>query len=58
MNNQLKQLYHQDLNLWRKKIVNAIQSKQLEDMDWDNLIEEINDMGASEKRALRSYVKR
>ena len=58
MNNKLKELYHQDLNLWRQKIVNAIQSKQLEDMDWDNLIEEINDMGASEKRALRSYVKR
>ena len=58
MNNQLKQLYQQDLNLWRQEIVNAIQSKQLENMDWDNLIEEINDMGASEKRALRSYIKR
>ena len=55
---QLKQLYHQDLNLWRQEIINAIQNKQLESMDWDNLIEEINDMGASEKRALRSYLKR
>lgn len=55
---QLKQLYHQDLNLWRQEIINAIQTKQLENMDWDNLIEEINDMGASEKRALRSYLKR
>ena len=55
---QLKQLYHQDLNLWRQEIINAIQNKQLENMDWDNLIEEINDMGASEKRALRSYIKR
>ena len=58
MNNQLKQLYKQDLNLWRQEIINAIQNKQLENMDWDNLIEEINDMGASEKRALRSYMKR
>ena len=59
MNNQrLKQLYQQDLNLWRQQIVNAIQSKQLENMDWDNLIEEINDMTASERRALRSYTKR
>ena len=58
MNNQLKQLYQQDLNLWRQEIVNAIQSKQFENMDWDNLIEEIHDMGASEKRALRSYMKR
>jgi hypothetical protein len=58
MNMQLKQLYNQDLNLWRQEIINAIQNKQLENMDWDNLIEEINDMGASEKRALRSYIKR
>ena len=55
---QLKELYHQDLNLWRQEIINAIQNKQLENMDGDNLIEEINDMGASERRALRSYMKR
>ena len=55
---QLKKLYHQDLNLWRQEVVNAIQNQQLEDMDWDNLIEEINDMTASERRALRSYTKR
>ena len=54
----LKELYHQDLNLWRQEIVNAIQNKQLDNMDWDNLIDEINDMTASERRALRSYTKR
>ena len=58
MNTPLKQLYNQDLNLWRQKIINAIQNQQLEDMDWDNLVEEINDMTASERRALRSYTKR
>ena len=58
MNNQLKQLYQQDLNLWRQEVVNAIRNKQLENMDWDNLVEEINDMTASERRALRSYTKR
>ncbi|MGF1590901.1 MAG: DUF29 domain-containing protein [Pleurocapsa sp.] len=58
MNMQLKQLYHQDLNLWRQEMINVIQNKQLENMDWDNLIEEINDMTASERRALRSYTKR
>ena len=55
---QFKELYHQDLNLWRQEVINAIQNQQLEDMDWDNLIEEINDMTASERRALRSYTKR
>lgn len=58
MNNKLEKLYHQDLNLWRQEIVTAIQNRKLENMDWNNLIEEINDMGASEKRALRSYIKR
>jgi hypothetical protein len=58
MSDQLKQLYHQDLNLWRQEIIIAIQSRKLEAMDWNNLVEEINDMGASEKRALRSYTKR
>lgn len=58
MNNQLQQLYHQDLNLWRQEIKTAIQNRDLENMDWDNLLEEIDDMGASEKRALRSYTKR
>ncbi len=58
MNNQLEKLYHRDLNLWRKEIVNAIHNRELKNMDWDNLIEEINDMGASERRALRSYTKR
>jgi hypothetical protein len=33
MSNQLEQLYHQDLNLWRQKIINAIQNRKLEDMD-------------------------
>ena len=58
MNTQLKQLYDKDLNLWRQEIIKAIQSKQLENMDWDNLVDEINDMTASERRALRSYTKR
>lgn len=51
---QLKKLYHQDLNLWRQEVISAIQNQQLKDMDWDNLIDEINDMTASERRALRS----
>jgi hypothetical protein len=55
---QLKELYHQDLNLWRQEVISIIKNQQLENMDWDNLIDEINDMTASERRALRSYTKR
>jgi|GEM_PF-5987606 len=33
----------------------AIKNRDVNAMDWDNLIDEIEDMGASQKRALRSY---
>ena len=53
--NNLKQLYETDLNLWLEKTISAIQDKNYEAMDWDNLLEEIEDMVKSQKRALRSY---
>ena len=56
--NRLKQLYEQDFNLWVEATKTAIQNQDLEAMDWDNLLEEIDDMGASQKRALDSYMQR
>ena len=57
MNNS-KQLYQQDYNLWLEKMAIAIKEKSFDAMDWNNLLEEIEDMGASQKRALRSFTKR
>jgi hypothetical protein len=54
----LQQLYEQDFNLWLEQIAIAIKHKDVEAMDWDNLLEEIEDMGASQKRALDSYLQR
>ena len=51
----LKKLHDRDFNLWIENQVVAIKNKNLNDMDWENLLEEIEDMGASQKRALRSY---
>ena len=53
-----KQLHQQDFNLWTEKIKNKIQQRDFEDMDWDNLLDEIEDMGKSDRRALRSYTQR
>ena len=53
-----KQLYQQDYNLWLEETAIAIKEKSFATMDWDNLLEEIEDMGASQKRALRSFTKR
>ena len=55
---KLKKLYNSDLNLWREQTAIAIQDKDIESLDWDGLLEEIEAMGASEKRALRSYTRR
>ena len=54
----LKQLYNRDFNLWIEKIKEAIQNRDFENMDWDNLLDEIDDMGKSEKRSLDSYMQR
>lgn len=44
-----------DYNLWLEKMAIALKNRDTNNMDWDNLLEEIEDMGASQKRALRSY---
>jgi len=55
---RLKQLHQQDFNLWTEKVKSKIQQRDFEDMDWDNLLDEIEDMGKSDRRALRSYTQR
>ena len=55
---KLKQLHNQDLNLWLEHMAIAIKNRDFKNMDWDGLLEEIEDMTASEKRALRSYTMR
>lgn len=57
MNNlkKLSQLHDRDLNLWIEEMAIAIKNRDVTTMDWENLLDEIEDMGASQKRALRSY---
>ncbi len=54
----IKLLHERDYNLWIEEIKKAIANRNLENMDWDNLLDEIDDMGKSDKRALRSYTQR
>ena len=51
----LNKLHDRDFNLWVQNQAIAIKNKDVKAMDWENLLEEIEDMGASQKRALRSY---
>lgn len=47
-------LYEKDYYLWLEKTVQLLKEGQLSALDIDNLIEEIQDMGISQKNALES----
>ena len=51
MNNQL---YEQDFNLWRQSIIEQIKEHRFNDIDWEHLLVELEDMGKSEKRSFIS----
>ncbi|GBF80449.1 hypothetical protein AsFPU1_1850 [Aphanothece sacrum FPU1] len=48
----LVKLYDQHFNLWLETTANLLQNRQFDQIDYDNLIEEIEAMGRSEKHAL------
>lgn len=52
----LKQLYEQDFYAWTEQMSQALQNKQYNSIDWEHLIEEIDDMGKRERRALESRI--
>ena len=50
--------YEQDYYLWTQAMAKALKERDYSSLDWDNLIEEIEDMGRSQKRALESLLMR
>jgi Domain of unknown function DUF29. len=50
----LKTLYDIDFALWIEDTVNQLKSRNIENLDWDNLIEEIESLGKRDKRELES----
>lgn len=53
-----KKIYDRDFNLWLEETVTALKTRNMAALDWDNLIEEIEDMGRSQKNTLESYLQR
>ncbi len=47
-------LYETDYQEWIETTVEKLHSRDYANVDWDNLIEEIEDMGRSERRSLES----
>lgn len=48
-------LYDEDFWTWTQEQAAALRARRLEAIDWDNVIEEIETLGRSEKRAWRSH---
>ena len=51
-------LYEQDYYLWIEETRSLLENHQFSDLDLDNLIEEISDMGKSQRQSLKSYLTR
>jgi hypothetical protein len=54
----MSKLYNRDFNLWVENTKDSIKSNNFAAIDWESLVEEIDDMGKSEKRSLESYLER
>jgi hypothetical protein len=52
----MKNLYDKDFYQWTQPTVQMIKEKKYNLIDWDNLIEEIETLGRSEKRAVKSHL--
>lgn len=50
-------LYEQDYHQWLNETVAAIKARRFSEVDWDNLVEELVDMGKADKNALLSNLK-
>ncbi|MDD1427601.1 DUF29 domain-containing protein [Dolichospermum sp. ST_sed9] len=50
-------LYEQDYLLWIEDIISKLRTRDIEGLDFDNLIEEIESLGRSDKRELESRLR-
>lgn len=53
-----KALYSADYNLWLEQTVQKLRAQDLDGIDWEHLIEEVEDLGRSEKRRIESLLTR
>ncbi|MDJ1176186.1 DUF29 domain-containing protein [Roseofilum capinflatum] len=51
-------LYDRDYHQWIQETVEALRNRNFDQIDWDNLIEELESMGKNDKRAVISLLTR
>ncbi|WP_353932753.1 DUF29 domain-containing protein [Okeanomitos corallinicola TIOX110] len=54
----VKKLYEQDFYLWVEDTVNKLKARDNENLDWENLIEEVESLGKSQRKAVRGFLVR
>lgn len=52
--NPIKALYAEDFGLWIEQTIQQLQNHKFEALDIEHLVEELVDLGKSEKNALKS----
>ncbi|ACK70351.1 protein of unknown function DUF29 [Gloeothece citriformis PCC 7424] len=55
-NIDLKTLYNTEYDQWLEEIIQQLKHRQVEDLDYENLIEELEALGRSEKSAVKSLL--
>jgi len=55
---QPSELYERDYYAWIQKQVRALRKHRVEEIDWANVAEEIEDLGKSEKHSVESHLAR
>jgi hypothetical protein len=55
-NSRLSQLYEQDFVLWIDETVKQLHDRDLEQIDWKHLIEEIEELGREQRHKVDSYL--
>ncbi len=55
---RIKNLYNQDFAFWIEDTVSKLKARNTEDLDWENLIEEVESLGISQRKAVHSFLVR
>jgi hypothetical protein len=58
LSNKQKSLYDSDYNLWILETVKNLENRNLDSLDWENLIEEVLDLSKRDKRKIESFLMR
>ncbi|MGB5596688.1 MAG: DUF29 domain-containing protein [Crocosphaera sp.] len=52
----MKELYEEDYVLWIDETVKQLETKNIDNLDWENLLEEIKSLGNEQRHKVDSYL--